>query len=558
MKKLVSNGLGIIASLALSALLPLHSVAAQNNSAPTNYQNPVIPGFHPDPSITRVGEDYYLANSSFEWFPAVPIYHSKDLVNWQLISYAVSEPDYLPELADVDKTRGIYAPTLRYHDGTYYMITTCVQCGSNFYVTATNPQGPWSKPIWVEGDRGIDPDLFWENGKAYYTGTGILEPKKVTWPNPNGIWIQEIDLKTGTLLGSKTQLTYGHAINARWTEGPHIYKIDDKKGKKRYMLLVAEGGTGEDHAVNVFDSQSLKGPYVPHHKNPIITHRNLGNNEQINSTGHADIIQTQNGDWWMVLLAKRKFEDSKGALHNMLARETFLVPVVMENGWPVANPGYARIPHQAQRPDLPWTPFPKKPVRDEFDQPTLDLAFNMLRNPTEKWHQISNGSLVLNTRSANLSDNRVNPSMLVRRIQDIQYKAATEVEFNATKNESAGLVIYRDYNSYYQLSKSQTHITLGYMKKGKYTEVAHVPFTKKSAVFGVKSTPDLQLQFSYGSTAKHMKPIGGLVSAVATSDQMAGGFNGPYVGMYTTSDGELSTNSAEFKWFEYEGFDRAQ
>lgn len=542
-------------SIATAACLLAASPLAA--AAPETYQNPILPGFHPDPSITRVGDDYYLANSSFEWFPAVPIFHSKDLVNWQLISYAVSEPDSLP-LIDVGKSRGVYAPTLRYHEGTYYMITTCVQCGDNFYVTAKDPKGPWSKPIWVEGDRGIDPDLFFEDGKAYYSGTGILEPEKVTWPHPNGIWIQEIDLETGKLLGQKTQLTYGHANNAQWTEGPHIYKIPDRKGKERYMLMVAEGGTGVNHAVTVFDSDNLLGPYSAYYKNPIVTHRNMGYKSHINSTGHADLVQTQNGEWWMVLLAKRKFKGSDNRLYDMLARETFLAPVSMEFGWPVVNPGEARVPLKAKRPNLPWTPFPKKPARDEFNSDRLDLEFNMLRNPASQWYTLNDGKLTMETRAESAADDKVNPSMLVRRLEDIHYSAATSLSFEANNDEIAGLVVYRDYNSFYQLVKAKDKISLSFVKKGKRTQVATAPYSAKDVVFRVDASKDLRLSFSYGKDESSLKPIGDSVTAVITSDNIAHGFHGPYVGMYTSSQGKASTNKATFDWFEYQGLDRTQ
>lgn len=529
-----------------------------------SYQNPIIPGYAPDPTIVRVGEDYYLANSSFEWFPAVPIYHSKDLVNWELISYAVSDPEFL-ELIKVGKSRGIYAPTLRHHEGTFYMITTCVQCGGNFYVTAKDIKGPWSKPIWVDGNgsRGIDPDLFWHEGKSYYTGTGILDKSKTPYPNPNGIWTQEIDLETGKLLGKKTQLTYGHANNARWTEGPHLFHLENKKGEKRFVLMTAEGGTGDDHAVTLHESDTIQAPFFSHYKNPIITQRNLGEDAHIHSSGHADLVQTQNGEWWMVLLAKRKWGEDGKKKHTMLARETFMVPVKMENGWPVASPGTGDIQNSYQRPNLPWTPIPEKPVRDEFTAPELDLEFNMLRNPASKWYALEEGQLVLDTRAESAAEDKVNPSMLVRRTRDIQYSASTKLNFNASKKEIAGLVVYRDFSSFYQLVKQEEHVSLSHVRRhwGKddvHTHVATLPYTADEVIFKVEATEDLKLSFSFGADESALQSIGGLIDATNTSDEAAGGFHGTYVGMYTSSQGLPSSNKAKFDWFEYQGFDRAK
>nr|MBP9872494.1 family 43 glycosylhydrolase [Haliscomenobacter sp.] len=239
--------------------------------APKSFRNPVIPGFHPDPSICRVGEDYYLVNSSFEFFPGLPIFHSTDLVHWNLIGYGITRPDQVPLPVGLPDSRGIYAPAIRYKDGTFYVVTTCVNCNGNFYITAKDPAGPWSDPQWLPKASGIDPTLFWDSdGKCYYVGHGKINGPK-EWPNQEGVWIQELDLKTNTLLGEKKQITHGHASNARWTEGPHLYKIDGK-----YLLVAAEGGTGFHHAVTVFHSDSIYGPYIPDHSNPVLTHRNLG------------------------------------------------------------------------------------------------------------------------------------------------------------------------------------------------------------------------------------------------------------------------------------------
>ncbi|EWH08866.1 alpha-L-arabinofuranosidase [Catenovulum agarivorans DS-2] len=522
-------------------------LGAHAQPGPKNFKNPIIPGFAPDPTITKVGEDYYLANSSFEFFPAVPIYHSKDLVNWQLISYAVSNSDYLPELRQVDPNRGIYAPTLRYHDGLFYMITTCVRCGDNFYVTAKDPRGPWSEPVWVEGDRGIDPDLFWDDdGKVYYSGTGILDKSKAPWKQANGIWIQQIDLKTGKLLGKKTQLTFGHAAEAHYTEGPHIYKI---KGK--YYLIVAEGGTGSSHAVSVFRSDKVKGPYEPFQNNPVMTHRNMGYKAFIHTTGHADLIETQNGEWWSVMLAKRNFGGK-----TMLARESFLTKVEWHNGWPIFNGPVNRVLEVDKRPNLPWSPFPAKPTRYHFDDKNLELEFNFLRNPASKWYALTKGQLAIDVRPETGDMNKVSPSMVLHRTRDLQYVASTQVSLkNRKDNEAAGLVVYRNKDNWYQFVLKGDKVELSYYRKGKLIEVASEPYIADSAVLKIVASKDIKLYFSYGESEKQLRSIGGSVNADATSDNIALGFNGPYVGMYATSHNQVSNKKAYFDWFEYKGLD---
>ncbi|RDV29349.1 glycoside hydrolase family 43 protein [Alteromonas aestuariivivens] len=525
----------------------LTSASALGNSAETDVQktfsNPILPGFHPDPSVTRVGDDYYLATSSFEWFPAVPIFHSKDLVNWELINYAVSKPEYLSALNEVEKSRGIYAPTLRYHDGWYYMITTCVKCGDNFYVKTQDPAGEWSAPVWIEGDRGIDPSLFWDDdGKVYYTGTGILDKSKADWINANGIWIQEIDLETGKLLGSKKQLTYGHAVNARWTEGPHIYKRDGY-----YYLMVAEGGTGEDHAVTIFRSESVTGPYVANYKNPLLTHRHLGSNSAIHSTGHADMIETQNGDWYAVMLGKRRFDGL-----SPLARESFLTPVSWEDGWPVFNPGVGLLQLEEVRPNLPWTPLDTKSARDDFDQAGLRKEYNRLRAQSQDWAEANNGMLSITLKPDQLGQEFQQPAMLVRRIQHPQYTASLKMKFSSENaNEEAGLVIYRDYQHYYSVAKKANSLELTAVNDGEVNVLASIPYKPADAVIKVEDTGNA-LTFYVGESESALKVMAENVDASYTSDDSAGGFNGPMVGMYASANGVTSSSHAEFDWFEYQ------
>ena len=268
---------------------------------PTTFNNPILPGYHPDPSITRVGDDYYLVNSTFIWFPGLPIYHSKDLVNWKLIGHALDRPDMV-DLTGLADLLGIYAPTIRYHDGLFYIITTCTYCEGNFYITAKDPSGPWSDPIWLKDAPGIDPSLFWDDdGKCYYTGSGPVV--KEDWPTQRDIYIQELDLAQKKLVGEPKHLTFGHANNASFTEGPHIYKRNGK-----YMLMVAEGGTGDAHAMTIHHSDSIYGPYVADYINPVISHRHLGKDYPIQATGHADLVETQNGEWWSVMLGKRPID----------------------------------------------------------------------------------------------------------------------------------------------------------------------------------------------------------------------------------------------------------
>ena len=511
--------------------------------APENFENPILSGFHPDPSICRVGDDYYLVNSTFEWYPGIPVYHSKDLVNWELIGYCISRPNQVELPKGLGDSRGIYAVTIRYHEGLFYLITTCVNCNGNFYITAKNPAGPWSDPIWL-GSQGIDPSLFWDDdGTCYYTGhaniTGVND-----WPQKNGAWMQKLDLEQGKLVGPKKQLTHGHASNARWTEGPHLYKKDGK-----YLLMVAEGGTGFHHSVTVHHSDSIWGPYIPYHTNPVLTHRHLGQDFPIHSVGHADLVETQNGEWWSVMLAKRKKEG-----FSLLARETFLTPVKFEDeeGYPIPvfNPGIGHLLFEQKRPNLPWTPFEKKPARDEFNDSQLALEWNFLRTPYTKWYELDKGKLSIQLRPEVL-DSLVNPSLIARRIEHHKFEASTKLRFNPKRdNEQAGLVIYRNSTNHIQFLKEKKDLVLITTKKGVKKEVARIPFKDKEVYLKVEGD-NIRAKFSYGISPYTFENIDLVIDLSIVSDEVAGGFSGPYVGMYATSNAIKSKKSAVFDWFEY-------
>lgn len=248
------------------------------------YKNPVISGFYPDPSVCRNGDDYYLVTSTFQYFPGVPVFHSKDLVNWKQIGHCLTRKTQLP-LDNCRSSGGIYAPTIRYHNGTYYMVTTNVTGGGNFYVTTDNPSGEWSDPVWVK-QGGIDPTIFFDdNGEVFFTSTGN-----------NEIVLSKIDIKTGKLLSDIKSIWAG--TGGRYPEAPHIYKLNGW-----YYLLIAEGGTEYGHMVTIARSKNIWGPYESNPENPILTHRTrFGQYNPIQGTGHADIIQAHDNSWWMVFL----------------------------------------------------------------------------------------------------------------------------------------------------------------------------------------------------------------------------------------------------------------
>lgn len=519
------------------------NIQAQDNNVPETFKNPILSGYHPDPSICRVGEDYYLVNSTFEWFPGMPIYHSKDLVNWELIGHGLHRPDQLSLQEGLGDFMGIFAVTIRYHDGLFYLITTCVQCenGGNFYITAENPAGPWSDPVWLDSP-GIDPSLMWDDdGKCYYVGHGNLKEKQ-DWKDQQGVWLQEMDIEQGKLIGPRKQLTFGHANNAAWTEGPHLYKINGK-----YLLMVAEGGTGTNHATTVHHADSVFGPYIADYINPVLTHRHLGKDYPVHSIGHTDIIQTQNGEWWAVMLGKRYVDG-----YTLLARETFLCPVSFDGQTPIFNPGKGMVELEMKRPDLPWSPFEPKPSRDDFDGSELDLEWNMLRTPHSNWYEMKKGILTLDLRP-NVLDSLTNPSLIARRIQHHDFEATLKMNFSSKKaNEKAGMIIYRRSTCHYQFLKEKNDLVILRTMGEEKTEVVRRTYKGKHVILKAEGN-GRDLIFSYGKSENDMQTLGEIQDMKVVSHEVAQGFNGPYIGMYATSSGKKSKAVASFDWFEYKG-----
>lgn len=518
-----------------------------NPNQPT-FQNPILSGFYPDPSICRVEEDYYLVTSSFAYFPGVPIFHSKDLVHWRQIGHVLDRPSQL-DLDRVGHSEGIFAPTLRYHKGTFYMITTNVSKGGNFIVTATRPEGPWSEPYWLNDAPGIDPSLFFDDdGKAYYCGTRPA-PEGEKYSGNWEVWLQELDLPKMKLTGEKYPLWRGALRDVIWPEGPHIYKINGL-----YYLMISEGGTDYHHSVTIARSQKITGPYEGNPGNPILTHRHLGRSVPITNTGHVDLVETQNGEWWMVCLASRPY----GGYYRNLGRETFLTPVLWEDGWPIVSPGTGRVEFSYPVPNLPISqPIPAR-LRDDFDSPQFDPVWNFIRTPREEFWSLCKrpGYLRLKLRPEKISE-QVNPSFVGRRQQHINFTATTVMEFKPeNQSETAGLVLIQNNHFHFRLEAAlhnqQIIIRLIQCAHGLETELARKAYSTQ--IFCLTVTARGQdYSFFGGLSPEAMEILAENVDGRILSTDVAGGFVGTCVGLFASSNGNPSLNQADFDWFDYIG-----
>lgn len=512
--------------------------------------NPILPGFYPDPSVCRVDNDYYLVTSTFAYFPGVPIFHSKDLVHWNQIGNILTREEQLP-LVNAETSEGIFAPTLRYHDGTYYMITTNVTPTNdinNFIVTATDPAGPWSAPYRLVS-AGIDPSLFFDDdGKCYYCGTQNRREGS-RYFGDNEIYIQELDLKTMKLVGESYPAWHGALRGVEWPEGPHIYKKDGW-----YYLLISEAGTGHNHAVSIARSKSLKEPFEGYKANPILTHRHLGHNYPIVNVGHPDIVETQNGEWWMVCLASR----TCGGYYRNLGRETFLVPFIWENGWPVINPGKGIIEDTFTLPNLPSCSVDPVPAKEDFDCTDLPMNFLFLRNPKEENYSLVNRPGFLEvTLDADTLSSKGTPSYVCRRQLSFDFMAETLMSFEPkAENEQAGIAIYQSQSFNYQLlvGKEGDRSTLSLVKtyKDEVETISKTILDKSySEIYLRISETGQDLTFTYSFDGKVYLTLADHVDARMLSTDVAGGFVGNTIGLYATSNGKPSTTVAAFDYFTY-------
>ena len=528
-----------------------------------NYRvsNPVISGFNPDPSVCRVGEDYYLVTSSFEYFPGVPIYHSRDLVNWQMIGHVVNWSEQL-DYSNVSSTAGIYAPTIRYHKGTFYMITTMVggmrdslvNATGNFIMTAEKPEGPWSKPYWIKDAPGIDPSLFFDtDGKVYYCGNRHEKDSK--YRAERDIWIQEIDLESFELKGPVSVLDSRPFFekdiigNAVAFEAPHLYKKDDT-----YYLLIAHGGTGMGHAASIWKSQSPLGPWEINPANPILT--NIGYEQSgINCTGHADIFQTAEGEWWSVFLGVRS-NDKK---NNIMGRETFLAKVDWSGEWPVFNPllDPGRTNTVVDAPSMFKGKQRNFNFRDDFTEKELKHEWTFIRNPKSTWWNLNDKTGFLQVKLLpEVIEDFSHPGFMGVRVIDMKCEFTTSLNFSPKKEgEAAGLAFLRGHKPNWSLVKE---IQNGQAKACVYYTDSLLNQTdiKDNENLNMKINIDqFKLSFFVQQGSGEWQKISETDGA-ELGFPPAGRFTGSFCGLYATSNGDNSVdNIAEFDWYEMKKLD---
>jgi beta-xylosidase len=488
--------------------------------------NPIIPGFHPDPSICRVGEDYYLVCSTFEYFPGVPIFHSRDLVHWRQIGNVLDRPSQL-RLARAWCSGGVYAPTLRHHDGRFWLITTNAGSeGGNLLVTATDPAGPWSEPIMLPGVPGIDPDLAWdEDGTCWCTVAGVSQLR--------------LDPRTGQTFGEPLRLWSG-SPEAKAPEAPHLYRIGGY-----WYLMIAEGGTERGHAVSIARGPSPSGPFEPNPANPILTHR--GVEHPVQNTGHADLVQGPDGSWWLVFLGVRPGGGTPG--WHVLGRETFLAPVEWIDGWPVVGEVVTDL---SGLPGISW-PLQEpvvEPVRDDFDEDALRPQWISLRDRPEQLVTTRErpGWLTLRARGESLDADDV--VFVGRRQQHLTCRATALID--ASEGEG-GLAVRLDERHHYAIEVAQGEVRVVARIGPLRTVVASrpAPAGPIELTVQVDEAPPVEARSGPDTVSFCVVEPDGASTVLATLDgrylstEVAGGFTGRVLGMYVTA------GVVRFDWFAY-------
>jgi len=534
------------------------------------FRNPILPGGYPDPSICKVGDTFYLVNSTFEYFPGLPIHKSTDLINWELIGYGLHRPSQatgVVNLVDIQSDGGIHAPTIRYNKGTFYIITTNVYYHEetnttdfvNFIITAENPEGPWSEPHVLEGAPGIDPDIFFDDdGSVWYVGTH--NPENPSFEGEGEIWLQQIDLENWKLTGERHFLWRG-ACGGVWVEGPHMYKRNGY-----YYLLVAEGGTSYNHAVMIAVSDQITGPFTSNERNPIFSTRHLSYDNWVHSTGHADLIELNDGRWYMVALGIRGDVD-RGS--NM-GRETHLLPVQWEREpfewkevryeWPVIAPQTGKVERYTPVPFEGTSQKRNTSFTDHFTDDKLNLAWNFRRVPLDNSYSLIAKKGVLRIyNEPNTIQERGRASLMGFRQTESDFEYQAKMSFEPKSNNSeAGISLFQKDNNYLNLTikkEDNKHfmlLTLAMPNEKpivlKKEELVHY---MNEMTFKVTSKQQ-EYKFYYAIGDGDFK----LFKTTKANHILSKKYTGAYLGIYATANGIKTKDYADFDWVSYQGLQK--
>ncbi|PWW26802.1 glycoside hydrolase family 43 protein [Chryseobacterium sp. AG844] len=555
--------------LAAAALLSVTTISAQtfsdfnyrgndkiyndNTLKPDEFYSPILQGCYPDPSITKKGEDYYLVNSSFSMFPGVPIFTSKDLVNWKQVGHVLDRPSQL-KVENSGVSHGIYAPDIKYnkHNDTFYMITTQFAGGiGNMVVKTKDPAKGWSEVQKLNFD-GIDPSIFFDDdGKAYIVHNDAPPKGTEQYNGHRVIKIWDYDLEKDQVVAGSDKIIVNGGVDLSqkpiWIEGPHIYK---KNGK--YYLMCAEGGTGGNHSEVIFMADSPKGPFVPAKNNPILTQRYFPRDrkEKVDWAGHADLVEGPDGQWYGVFLAIRPNVSNRVNK----GRETFILPVDWSGTYPVFQNGLVpmkpklKMPQgvQNQTGQTGFFPNGNFTYNDKLTDKNLDFRWIAMRGPRENFITATKNGVKVNPMETNIK--ALAPiSSLFHRLQHEDFETSVTLDYKPkSEKELAGITLYQSetFNYVFGITKKDKdfYIVLERTEKGQSKLIASEKISlSKPVKLQVVADKD-EHSFNYSLDGKNFKNLGGPVSGDILSTDVAGGFTGSLIGLYSTSSNDIVPN----------------
>jgi xylan 1,4-beta-xylosidase len=514
------------------------------------FYSPILQGTYPDPSIVRRGSDYFMVHSSFSMFPGVPIFHSTDLVNWKQIGHVLERTSQL-KVFNSGISGGVYAPAIRYnpHNETFYMITTQFAGDfGNIVVTTKDPFQGWSDPYKLNFS-GIDPSIFFDDdGRAYVVHNDAPDEGKELYSGHRVIKVWEYDLELNQVIAGTDKIIVDGGVditqNPIWIEAPHIYKRDD-----RYFLMCAEGGTGDWHSEVIFVSDSAMGPYVPAKNNPILSQRYLNPNRRnrVEWAGHADLVETPDGQWYGVFLGVRPNEVGRVTT----GRETFILPVDWSGEFPVFINGLVpmtpklKVPegvvNRTQEPE--FFPNGNFTFREDFSAETLDYRWIAMRGPREQFLSLSPNGVKIRPFASNIK--AVAPvSSLFHRHMHNAFTATVQMHYQPkSEKDFAGLVCYQSERFHYAFGITQkqgvNYLVLERTENGASKTIASVQLGATSGIqLQVRANGDAY-QFQYALKGQEFRSLGGTVSGDILSTNVAGGFTGSLLGLYATSGSDI-------------------
>lgn len=531
-------------------------------------KNPVISGFFPDPSICRVEEDFYMVCSSFELYPGLPIFHSKDLANWEMICNAMTIENGL-HIQYNSMTGGLMAPTIRFHNGIYYIINANFCDKGNYIITAENPAGPWSSPNWLLDVPGIDASIFIDDdGSAYVIGTGDVW-EDASGKKDRGIWIAPFDLKNFKLLGKPVTIFNSGMRIGVTPESPHIYHVGEY-----YYLLIAEGGTEHYHSIMVARSKNIMGWYESCPANPVMTHRHMGYGCGVTNIGHGDLVELPDGSWYSVMLGSRPINGK----YKILGRETFICPVIWEREWPLFSPETGKVELEYPFPkSLPWSPFENKTNMSDFTMMKhIPMDYVFLGTPYENFYYLDDKGLHIKCIKRQIAppiqqvsfevdiNKDISIAFIGKRQQFINTIVECLLHFEPKKQESAGIVVAQVMNHQIrtEIIREETGQILrvvlvttdykappyvpGFTYKQNEKEIIKIPYIKEKIFLRLELNENCEIY--YGDEIDNLIHLIDVDLAFINPEKI-GNMAGTVIGMFASGNNQESEEEAIFQWF---------